>query len=58
MPTPSPWPSGAIVRDLHPKKNPDAIFQNLYLLAVIHIAQKHDDKAEPMLMRASTCKRR
>ncbi len=36
-----------IVRDLHPKKNPDAIFQNLYLLAVIHIAKSTTTRPSP-----------
>ncbi len=32
--------------------DPNAIFQSLYTLALIHVAQDHFDKAEPLLKRA------
>jgi tetratricopeptide (TPR) repeat protein len=42
------------VRESHPrgKITPDAVFQSLYTLALIHIAQEHFNLAEPLLRRA------
>src|SRR5262245_2737570 len=37
------------VREGHPKLNPDAVFQSLYTLALIHSAQSHYAQAEPLL---------
>ncbi len=42
------------VRQAHPRVNPDAIFQSLYTLALIHIAQDQFNKAEPLLRQALT----
>jgi tetratricopeptide (TPR) repeat protein len=40
------------VRESLPRVNPDAVFQGLYTLSLIHIAQDHFNKAEPLLRRA------
>ncbi len=40
------------VRESQLKANPDAIFQSLYTLALIHVAQDHFNHAEPLLRRA------
>ena len=40
------------VRESHPKVNPDAVFQSLYTLAMIHLAQSHFDESERLLRRA------
>ena len=50
---PSRWPSGRLsVREAYVKTNPDAVFQSLYTLAMIHSAQAHFDQAEVLLRRA------
>ncbi len=41
-----------VVRSRDPKTKPDVLFDALYLLALIHREQHHDDKAEPLLRRA------
>ncbi len=42
------------VRQSHPRSSPEAIFQSLYTLALIHIALDHFNKAEPLLRKALT----
>ena len=40
------------VRQAHPRVSPEAVFQSLYTLALIHIAQDQFNKAEPLLRQA------